>query len=112
MMTYDEAIARIVEHKLHHGISHEFGNHFDLCTALDMGIDALEKMKEIKSDIRYNDSIEMSFDVAGFKMNGDQAVGLMTSDGFTIEMQDSEGNAMPLDVERIKGMLKEATDVG
>lgn len=46
-MRIEDAIAAIEEHKIHHGISCETGNHYNLCMALDMGIAALKYMKEI-----------------------------------------------------------------
>lgn len=50
--------------------------------------------------------IEMEFRVKGYKMDGDEAVGIIVDNGFTLQFQDKNGEPIPLNQESIANFLK------
>ena len=56
---------------------------------------------------RYADmELEFELKINAFKMNGDEAIGLITDGGFTLEFQDKDGNPIPLNKKNVEKFLE------
>ena len=56
------------------------------------------------------EALDFKFKLQGYKMAGDEAVGLVVNDGFTLEFRDEDGNAIPLNKEAIDEFLKKTRE--
>lgn len=61
----------------------------------------------IKGRTEKNKSMEMNFKITGFKMNGENAVGMVDENGFTFSILDKTGQPIPLNKENIESFLKD-----
>ena len=61
----------------------------------------------IKGRTEKNKSMEMNFKITGFKMNGENAVGMVDENGFTFSILDKTGQPIPLNKESIENFLKD-----
>ena len=59
-----------------------------------------------------HNELEFEFKLRGYKMDGDDAVGLIVNDGFTLEFQDDAGNPIPLNKEAIDNFIKSTSQEG
>lgn len=50
--------------------------------------------------------LEFEFKINALKMDGETAVGLISTQGFTIEFRDEDGNPIPLNKKAIDNFLK------
>ena len=68
---------------------------------------------EIISDLRIlkerylrRNEIPIELSIRGFKMDGDKAMGMVTTNGFTLQFLDDKGNPLPIDKEYIERFCK------
>lgn len=53
-----------------------------------------------------------NFNIKGFVMDGEDYIGMVTDDGFTIQLQDNDGNVIPLNKERIEKVADKWNEIG
>ena len=56
--------------------------------------------------------MEANFNIVVFKMDGEDAIGMVTDNGFTLQFQDGDGNVIPLNKERIEEIIDKWNAIG
>lgn len=55
-------------------------------------------------------SVDITFKAKGYVYENTKCIGITLDNGFTLQMQDKDGNVIPLNKEAIESFVKEKTD--